>query len=316
MPRQYVSPAAFNAHPIGAGLKSSTLAAGVLDGALVRASARCDRHCRRLFAAPGATTLSANAAQGASVIVVTDLLALAVDPSPMTVVTINAGQATAETVQLGGYTGLDLTTPAPHGGTLKLYPGVTLRYTHVSGEPIQAYHFEQSPLEGGATRQFDGLWDLTQQGQVAHAHAPMGAGADVRVVFLKQMPILQVVAVSISYPWANVLDPADVTALTVEAAEGWYRFPIGNFAPGGSVAQTTYLAGHYSVPDDVQQAVIYETAAELAFGTNFLGSQEFRRGNYSVRMLGRANDKTTGGRALLFAQESEALLEPFRVRTG
>lgn len=311
MPRQYITAAEFSAHPIGVKLNAGALGTGILAGAIERASSRCDEFCRRRLGLPGQTTLQGATVVGATSLILADAYAIGVDLGPDVVLQIGAG-ATQETVQVAWMTGFN-----PAGGnnqaTINLLPGVTLQYAHGGGEAVVALYLEQSDLQGGATDPTDQAFAETQAGQLAQAHAPrLGVAESVRVVFLKNFPIVQVVKVQIAYPWANALDTGNVADLTIDWKEGWYRFPIGYFAPRGGLVYTTYLGGFSPVPSLVKTAMIYEVAAELAFGENYLGAQEYSRGNYRVRMAGRAADKNQSGRSLLFAHEAEEALRPFR----
>lgn len=305
MPRQYVTPQDFADHPLGIGLGAANLAPGILDKTLWRASARVDKHCRRRLGQPGSTTLSAATPALATSLSLAGSLGF--DGTPDTVAQIGSG-ATQETVQVGGISAIISATPYP--ATLSLYPGKTLAYAHNAGEAVTQYYYEQQNPLTSATSKMDQYFDFTQAGQIAQAHSPrLGIGENVRVIFLRHMPILQLLAVAVAYPWANVLDTSAVPSdLFVMWSEGWIRFPIGYFDPPDSVVHVTYSAGYQTVPDDVQEAVMYEAAAELGLGVNYLGALQFRRDDYQVvfaRPIGKQGAKT------LLSERAETLLCPY-----
>lgn len=311
MPRQYVSPDAFNAHPIGVGLNSGSLAAGVLDKVLFRASNRVDRFCHRKIGNCGTTTLSATVALGATQVQITS--ALSIDGNPDTKLQIGSG-ATQELVRVGGLVSVSAT--APYAATVNLYPGTSLAYGHNKGEAVQQFYYEQYNPLGSATSKMDQYFDFTQAGQIAEAHAPrLGIGDNVRVVFLRNMPILQIAAYAVAYPWANVLDQGTVSDLTIANAEGWIRTPIGYFLPPDSLVHVTYDAGYLYIPDAVQEAAIFEAAAELAMGVNYLGAAAFKRGDYSVTFTNRRSGNGQDESTLLYSQEAQIRLREFRVET-
>ncbi|HLG72141.1 MAG TPA: hypothetical protein VFE42_20675 [Chloroflexota bacterium] len=300
MARQYVMPADFLESLVGAALNQPAISPGLLAKQLCRASARVDRYCLRKFGLPGSTTVRTAAAAGSATLELTSILNI--DGDAGMVLVINAGGATQEQVQIAGYAPPDFTTPG-YPATVSLVPGTTTRFAHNAGEPVQAYYYEQYNAWGGATSKMDQYFDFTQQGQIAEAHAPrLGIGENVRTVFLKNMPIVQIYGVAIVYPWANVQDIGVPGDLRISTAEGWYNFPIGWFDPQDSLVITTYLAGFQTVPDDVQDAVIYETAAAFGFGSNPLGLISARRGD------GSATFATSQGRNLL-CQQSYDILE-------
>lgn len=306
MPRQYLAPTDFAAHPLGIALGAGGLQAGVLDRALFRASQRVDKFCRRKLGYPSPTTLSTGVAAGASQLQLVSSLGF--DGTPDTVVQIGTG-ATQETLRVAGLTNV-LATPAPYAGTLTLYPGVVTQYAHNQNEPVQQLYYEQQNPQTSATSKQDQYFDFTQAGQIAEAHAPkLGLGENVRVVFVRNYPILQVVAFSVAYPWANVLDPGTPSDLFIENMEGWVRFPIGYFIPPDSVVHLTYTAGYMTLPDDVQQAVLLETAAELAWSANPYNASSMRIGSESMTF---ARLGTAKGEALtLMTAEAAQLLAPY-----
>lgn len=294
MPRQYIRPDQFLNHPLASNGGWSfngvgTLMPGQLEGMIARASARVDRACKRRFGMPGSTNLAEDVLAGATTIKVDSLINLD-DPPAMLFQIGAAGSGTQETVQIGT-TSVVGTYALPIPGAATLYNGTALQYAHSAGEPVVGYWFEQSNLKGGATSATDQYWDLTQEGQIAMGHAPrMGLGQIVRTVFLRAYPIQSILSVQVTYPWANSIDPGVVSDLFVVYAEGWYRFPVGYFVPNDSVVWTAYRAGYDTIPDDIQEAVLYEVASELAMARNPLGAMSIGSGVRHVSWGGKRSN--------------------------
>lgn len=310
MPRQYVAAADFLLHPLAAGLNAAALeSTGALDRALARGSARADSFCRRKLGLPGTTFLASSAAAGVTSLSLAGTLGL--DPGPDMLLQIGSG-ATQETVRLGTVA-VAAGASSPFPGMATLYSGQALTYGHSQGEPVAALYYEQQNPLGSSTNKVDHYWDMTQAGQIARAHAPTPlADENVRVVFVRNMPIVSLQAVQIAYPWANDLDTASVSDVLVDNDEGWVRFVLGTFVPPDSVVHLTYTGGYATVPDDVQEAVLYYTAASLVFGVNFLGAASVRSADASVTYLAaHAGNPAPSGSP--YVQEAERLLQPYRV---
>lgn len=294
--RQYVSAASFLRHRLGKSLGAASFDPGEVDEALANASARADSYCNRHFGVPGATTLTASASAGSNALALAS--SLGIDGTTHTLLQIGSG-ATQEIVQCGYLT---LTEPLtnPYPGTVTLYPGATLAYSHNAGEQVQAFYYEQYNSIGSATTPLDQSFDLTQQGQIAAAHAPSWSmGQNARRVFLRNMPLLQILSVSIIYPWNNQLDPGVPSDLLIAHEQGWIRFPLGIFNPPDSVVTVAYSAGYGTAPSDVREAVMFETAAELGTAkSNAYGLASERVGDES---------RSFGARSLLTARAEELL---------
>ena len=195
---------------------------------------------------------------------------LGYDAAPDIVLCVDPYGAT-EWVQLQSFTPSSVPTahPAittgtlpPFPGTVGLLTGVSMLYPHLAGTPVQPYFLEYVMLRGGSMETWGGEFALTQEGQIAMAHAPQGStGSVVRRGVLKGYPIIQIASMQIVYPWANDLEPTPVDSLYIEFAKGSFRFPIGYFTPDKSVAQTTYLGGFTTMPEQVIDAVVSEAMA-------------------------------------------------------
>lgn len=314
MPRMYVTPLDFVTDPLGSALLPQQGQVSATDGAFVpngvverllwRASARVDKYCKRRLGAPGTTTLGANLSPGATAIPLTSCIGF--DGTPDTVITLGTGSA-SETLRCEGLVAVTPRDPFP--ATVNLLSGTATQFAHNQGEPIAESYYEQRRLVGGETTSVDMYYDFTQQGQIAQMHAPQQAGENVRKVFLSGYPILSITDVSVVYPWANVADHIGSTSdLSVMNAEGWYQFPIGYFVPPGSFVQTTYRGGWSYLPDDVQQAVIWEAASILALSYNPYGVHSDKSG---VRETVYAQLNPRRKSTLLFSQEAEVLLEDY-----
>lgn len=300
MPRMYIRPDTFLQHPVSmyggyAFNGASTFGIGVLEGMIARASARIDNATNRKWGIPGTTTLSKAALAGATSLSLASLINL--DDAPALLLQIGTG-ATQETVQIGTIH-IPGAYALPIPGTVTLYAGSALQYNHSQGDPVVGYWYEQSNVRGGSTSNTDGYWDLTQEGQIGMAHSPRGGqGGIVRVVFLRGFPIQKILSITVTYPWANAQDPGVVSDVFDGYAEGWYRFPIGYYVPSDSVVWTAYRSGYDTMPDQIQEAVIFEVAGELAMARNPLGAISVGSG---VRHVSWGSGK----RANLFSTEAE-----------
>lgn len=276
--RQYLTPAQFQSHPLAqtGGWVFGTMPVfqpGVLEGMIDRACARVDAMCNRRFGKPGVTTLAAAVTIGSNLLPLTSTINL--DDFPNVILQVGSG-ANLEFVQGGTY--IQTQPVAPFGGLVSLYHGSAFQYNHSAGEPVVGYWYEQQEITGGSTNSSDADWDLSQQGQIAQAHAPRGVGSNVREVFLRGYPIQFIQGFSMVYPWTNGVNVGDPTGLFINYAEGHIRFPIGYFAPNTTVVWPVYIGGYQQVPAEVQSAVIFALAGELAIARNPYGAQSVSSG--------------------------------------
>lgn len=291
--RLYLTPADFLDTAVGS-LYASVPATRLVK-TLARASAAADSYCKRRLGLNGQTTLTQATAPGALTLQVASCVGLdaggyayvRVDSDMLNVVAV-----TPDVTQPPLYPGtLTLAAPAPSG--------------HASGAVVQGLIQEQRTARGGSTNAADQMGPVTQEGQMAEAHAPSGNSDLVRVIRLATKPIVQLVAVSVVQRWNAQGYPIPTTNLYVDAALGTYRFPMGQYVPQGSNVITTYTGGYGTVPDDVAEAVSLLAADQLSLaGPAGMGYTQVRSADQSVMTVTRG-DK--GQSSLLKDRAYEAL---------
>lgn len=307
MPRLYLSPTELNQSPVGLALAGQIgqLASGVLDQLLFRASERVDSACKKRIGAPLATTVGTGGiAAGGTTLPVASTLGF--DNLDEQAVVIDSG-ATQETIPIlpGGVTVSSFTSPYP--GTLAL--ATPCAFAHAQGVAVQGCYREVT--EAGKSSSSDVYAEaFTQEAQIALAHAPMMAkGMDfTRKVFLKNYPIVQVLGVQHSYSFDNVFIPIDQTSLAIDAKAGIYTFRIGTVIIPQGLVQTTYTAGHMTVPDDLKTATMYYLADQLLAFANPYGAIEISMGKRRQKFLSEKTGQT------MYEMQAEAICSRYRRR--
>lgn len=230
--------------------------------ALRMASMAVDSYCNRDLGFPEPTTLTANTNYGDTTFQVAGVLGYDVSTNIGLLIDVDGSQ---EFVQGFSWTP-DPNTGfyPPFPGTISIVPGTSLQFPHSIGAPVVPYRNHQVFLKQGATDVFDQDWDLTQQGQIAMAHAPKGAAMNVRRAFLRSYPLLDFQGMFLTYPWTSQLEPVTIPDLFLEFESGIVRFPLGYFTPSGSVLLARYRGGYRTMPEKIVEAVVNETIARLA----------------------------------------------------
>jgi hypothetical protein len=253
---------------------TSMLSEDVVNGLIAAACARLDMATNRRLMLPGITTLSGNVLAGATSIPVTSAVNL--DGTPLLALLIGTG-GTQEMVMVDSLTITTWRTPIP--ATVNLIPGTSLTYPHSAGDPVVAYAVEHIQERGSSTSPSDQYFDLTQEGQLAAAHAPRASmGASARYVFLNAFPVQQIYSASIIYPWSNQGNPFPPSDLYIAPSEGYCRFPVGYYVPQDSTIVMTYRGGYGTLPEDLRRAVILEVTGQLALSRNPYGAQSVGSG--------------------------------------
>jgi hypothetical protein len=306
VPRLYLSQAELNASPIAIGLSGflATASAQTIMTTLFRASARVDAFCHRRIGLPGVTTVDvAGASSGSTVLAVASLLGF--DNRDEQAVFVGSG-ATLELVpvvaggvQIASYV-------SPFNGSLQL--ATPLQFTHFAGEPVVGVYYEVREMGSSSSTDVYAEAFLTQQAQMAQAHAPMiarGMGFLARTVFLRNYPIASIKNVEASYSYENEYFQLDATAVSLEPNAGYYNLPLGSPVLEGSYVRTTYTGGYAVVPDEVKEAAMYYAADEFTLlNTNY--AQMYTRITQGKRTVQMANPNARG--KSMFEQRAENIL--------
>lgn len=295
MPLLYLTPADLLEEPLGQVLQGqlSLLGVGVLDKMLMRASMRCNSFTKRRLQAPQATTVaSPGVTVGSTLLPVSSTLGT--DNLDEFAVTIGSG-GSQETVLLqpGGVKVSSYVAPYP--GTFTLT--TPLQYSHVAGEAVNGIYIETRRT--GSSSQDDIYEDVvTQQAQIAAAH---GGGYDflnadrTRYHWLDQYPLIQITGMKHAYPYTAEYQAVDVPSLLIEPAMSRLKFPVGTFILSGGMLMTTYTAGYQTIPNDIQDAVVFYLKDTLANYVNPFGVMQQTMGKQTQvfsRSSGNTGSKT------------------------
>jgi hypothetical protein len=263
VPRLYLSQDEFNASPIATGLSQwlAGASAQTIMTALFRASARVDNFCHRRIGLPGVTAVdTAGATPGSMTLAVASTLGF--DGRDEQAVFVGSG-ATFEFVPLasGGQT---TSYVAPFAGSLQL--ALPLQFTHAAGEPVVGCYYEVREMGSSSSTDVYAEAFLTQEAQMAQAHAPMvarGMGYLARTVFIRNYPLITINNVEASYSYENEYFQLDATAVSVEPNGGYYNLPLGSPVLEGSYVRTTYIGGYTTIADEIKEATMLYAADEL-----------------------------------------------------
>jgi hypothetical protein len=295
--RLYLSVVDFLASPLGS-YWASRAQPPQLAHALSRASRKADSLCGgRRLGLQGATTLTQAALAAGRTLQVASVIGF---------------DAGAEDVVLLGTERLAVTGVAAASYGTGAYPGTItlatpLAGTYSAGTTVQAALVERRTVRGGAYDKDESAYLLSQQAQMALAHAPEDDVSDlVPRVFLSSPPVVRILTMEVilRYGTAPVLLNAPPS---ISPELGIYRFPIGTYVPQGSEVQTTYCGGYGTVPDDVAEAVELLAADSLA-RANPLRAQGFGSARTADEAV--SYGALVGGRSVA-AQEAAALLAPY-----
>ncbi len=266
MPRMYIAAADFALYPAALAFpfqvaQLTAVGSGALDRMLARASRRVDGYCKKRIGAPGNTTVGTGGiAAGATVLPVASTLGF------------DGGQEEALILGTGGTQEILPVVPggiavtswvAPYPGTITLASPAA--YSHLAGESVAGCYQEVSTVgsSGSSDAYSDELIMLSQEAQIAAAHAPFATVDLTRVIFLKQYPILSLYAMEYMLPIDTVYQSLAVSNVGISPASGYLRLPLGSFVLPNGLIKTTYSAGFQFVPDEVQQATAWYAADEL-----------------------------------------------------
>src|SRR5262249_37719516 len=147
------------------------------------------------------------------------------------------------------------TWASPYPGTVTLAQPTT--FGHSAGETVQALYQEVSTVgsSGSSDTYSDSLIALNQAAQLAQAHAPQfNVVSLVRVIFLKQYPILSLNRLEHMLPIDTTYQVLDSTNVGIHNSAGYLRMPLGTFILPEGLFRTTYSAGYTNVPDEIAQA--------------------------------------------------------------
>jgi len=270
----------------------SSLASGVLDKLLARASARVDAFTNRRIQAPGSTTLSTGASAGDSSISVASTLNL--DNNSEQAAVIGTG-STQETVVIspGGVSVSSYTSPYP--GTIALATG--LQYAHSSGASVQ-YCYQEVDV-ARAVSSNDSSLALDELFPYIGMYPP-------RVCFMRNYPIISVIEVEQANMLTNAYSAVDTSQIFINQREGWYRFLVWPTIIPMELLRTTYAGGFVNIPDDIKMAVSYYLAEEVQQYSNPFGLIELQEGKTRRRW------GTLTGKSQL-SQQAEEILCTYRV---
>ena len=123
----------------------------------------------------------------------------------------------------------------------------------------------------------------SQAAQLALAHLPPFHMGLTRICFLKNYPIISVMAVEHAYSFDSTYNPVDVTAISIEPTSGWLRFRIGQVITPEGLIRTTYSGGLEVIPDDVSLACSYYVADQIQDIFNAQGGLEVQMGKRRVK---------------------------------
>lgn len=284
MPAVLSSVAQFQETPLGQQLTGFTnnLASGTLDQLLFAASNRVNRFCKRkLGASPLTSVGTAGAATGAQSVPLA------------TVVNVLEGDAvvfpsTSETIQI---TGADVAVPAtpPYAGTILLQKPLANSYT--SGASAQIYRQDYYQVRGKESVQGEALYPISQEGQVALAHSPVGAiGLSSRKITLREYPIWAPIQQAWqSLFWGNTEEQADLSGAYIDSDHGWIRLVIGAFNPVLTMWRIIYSAGYADIPYDVRDATHSFMAAEIVRAANPYGALAMRNADLQMSFPGSSS---------------------------
>jgi len=277
--RLYLTPADFADTAVGS-LYASVPATRLVK-ALVRASSSADSYCKRRLGLNGQTTLTQATAPGALTLQVASCVG--VDAGGYAYVRVDSDMLNVVAVTP------DFTQPPLYPGTLTL--AAPAPSGHAAGAVVQGVIQEQRTARGGSTNAVDQMGPITQEGQMAEAHAPSNTNSDlVRVIRLATKPIVQLISVSVVQRWNAQGYPIPTTNLYVDPALGTYRFPMGQYVPQGSNVITTYRGGYGTVPDDVAEAVSLLAADQLSLaGPAGMGYTQVRSADQSAMTVLRGD---------------------------
>src|SRR5579872_503898 len=274
MPSALSSVAEFQASLLGSQLAPAALqpAPDALDRALFEASDDVLRFCKRKLLTPPATTVGTGGATSGQT---SFPVAAAVNILPLDVVVFPSG----ETIRV---TSADVTLPAvkPYPGTV--YLDTPLGNNYSVGTAVTVYRQHQYRVSGKTTDPMDQQVGMSQQAQIALAHAPtMGLSTFARRVYLEEYPLLSIHKAFYVLPWTGSPSEIQADLSNIEILEaGWFRLPIGfpSFTPG-SIWRVQYTAGYSVAPYDVRDAVHLYMAAKLVRMFNLMGASAWRVGD-------------------------------------
>jgi len=282
MVRLYVTPQEVAQSALGIGLSSSLaqFAPGVIDRMLHQASMRADSFCEKRLQAPGSTTLSASASAGDTTISVTSTLTLDELDEQACIIDTGGVQETQDIVP-GGVTLASAPTGiiTPYPGTITL--AAPLQFGHASGAKVQFCYKEIT--EAGTASQSDPYSEAlqTQAAQLALAHLPAVQVGLTRITFLKSYPIQTIYTVEASYSF-------DTT----------YNLVYSN-------SDTTYAGG----------IIVEPTSGWFRYRT---GTVITPQGMIRTKYVGGYQtipDDVKRAVILLFAEDIEALINPYRLKS-
>lgn len=253
---------------------------------LAKASARCDSECRRRLQAPGSTTLSQNASPGATQLSLASTVTL--DELDEQAVQIGSG-STQETilVKSGGVNVTNWASPYP--GTINLASAT--QFSHSSGDPVVFLYKETTEAGGASSSDPYAEAALTQEAQIAASHMPSLHSGLTRVVFLRNYPIITILAIEHAFSFTTQFNTVDVTAQIPVPTEGWYRFSPGSMILREGIMRTTYTGGFQNIPDDIKEATSKFFAVAMRQMINPYGTIELHLGKRKQKWAARGGEK-------------------------
>ncbi len=305
MPRMYLSPTDLGLTPVGIALSGQIAqlqasGTGAVDQQLAKASVRVDSYCKKRIGSVGATTLSAGVSAGGQQIAVASTLGFDDKEEQAVILGTGATQETAAIIP-GGVVVTSWVSPYP--GTLTLASPLT--FSHLLGESVQGCYQEVSRSGSSANNEPYSEALLTQEAQIAQAHAPVLAQGKnlTRKVFVKQYPIQSILTIEHAYPFApESYAPLNPKSIGVNPMAGIYTFTLGTVVIPEGLIRTTYLAGYQTVPEDIKDATAYYFADLLQVLFNLPGVLELQQGK-------RRQKFSDGKSRTLWAQKAAEILD-------
>lgn len=277
MPSVYSSIEDFQASAVGTELQPlwTNLGVDALSRMLSEASDYADSFTKRKLGTGPSTTLSA-VASNTNVIKVTN----GANVHERDVAVFGDGSV----VEVYGAELTFSVSGPPYVGTITLASNVTQSL----GQTVTFYRQCQYRIRGKSTDPLDQNIAMSQQGQVALAHAPaLGLSTFSRYLFVEEYPLWSVQAAYYTLPWTGQPSEikADMSNTTVMRA-GYVRLPIGfpNFQ--GSIWRIQYNGGYVVLPHDLRQAVHFLLAAQITASQNAFGGTAYRIDDIQVTSPG------------------------------
>lgn len=256
--RLYLTPADFAETALGT-YWTANAAATAVARALARGSRAADTLIRGHLGQPGASTTTSPISPGTTAIPVASTINLAEGDL------LDLGNG-AERILITGVTVSSWTAPYP--GTVLLAAPTSNGYG--SGTAVLGLYRERWSARGGSTNTMELSGPLTQEGQMAQAHAPEAGYTDlVRTIFVGGAPLTQLLSSSVVYRYGGAPVPLALANMAVNVEQGWYRLPLGTYVPQGSDVETVYIGGWATIPDDASEAVGLLAADDLASGNPY-----------------------------------------------